>query len=301
MSAPAQVSFAAGKMPPRPLPQFSRVPYVLPGAAGYLGPLAALTPYSPPGSGYPGAGNVPSVDWSWEDDGMRNDDASVTLDHAYVYGGLYLTGSSATVTNSVIQAGTGLEIAPVAMHGSGGTVTTNTCTFGWLPGTTTPNGVDAGLVWDDADYTYLLTNCDLSGAPQGAGPVAGANSQIIGCYIHDLVQNTPPLGSHIDGIFNEGAANTLVQACFIDATADGVSATAALFFQSSGGFGGCNVLGNYLCGGSFTFYNQDATGINVINNTFGGGVFGDTSNTAPGTIGTWEGNTHPDGSPVPSP
>src|SRR6185503_10822858 len=141
--------------------------YVLPGTVGYLGSPGALTPYSPPGSGLPGAGNTPAG-WSWTVAGMRNDTGPVTLDHAQVYGGIYAAANVLTATNCVIMAGTASAIALVQHHGAsaalGGALTGNDSTLGWLTGTAPPAADDVPLIFDASGPLYDVERCDLSGA-----------------------------------------------------------------------------------------------------------------------------------------
>jgi hypothetical protein len=310
-SAPATVSFFSGRVPPWSLPQpfippVPPLPYVLPGTVGYLGSPGALTPYSPPGSGLPGAGALPDDTWQWESYGIRNDNASITLDHVMVYGAIFHTGENATITNSVISGGTGTEFYCYYNDNPSnptGVLSFTDSTFGWLDTATFPSGFDTATLHDNTgDPAYLVTRCDLSGTPQGLNP--GVGSQIINCYIHGLFENDPGADpTHLDGIFNQGAENVLIQGCYIDAgpITNPSVVTACLFFQGSPNFSGCVVTGNYLLGGSYTFYNENALGVVVTGNTFAGATFGDTNLVAPGTVGTWTGNVHPDGSVVPAP
>lgn len=265
--------------------------------------MSALTPYSPTGSGYPGAGNTPGSPWFWENDGMRNDSTNVTLDHAIVYGSLYLTGSNLTLTNSVILAGTGLEFSPVAAHGTSGTLTVTDCTLGWLPGLYPPSSDDTATVWDGTgNFVYNITRCDLSGAPQGLDP--GGGSTILSNWIHHIVSTDFLDVQHTDGIFCEGGSNILIQYNYIDMTADITASTAAIFIQNVGG-GTCSnitVDSNFLNGGGYTWENQSCVGSVTTNNVFGGvNSFGDATLVAPGTVGTWSNNVHPDGTVVPHP
>jgi len=314
-SPPAMAPFRAGRSPstaPPPAP----VPYVLPGAAGYLGSPGALTPYSPAASGFPGAGNTPGAGWSWTAAGLRNDSSPVSLDHARVYGGLYTAGNVITVTNSIIQAGTGSEIAPVQHHGaaatSGGAVTVTDSTLGWLPGTMPPAGDDVPVIFDVAGPLYDVERCDISGTPQGLDPpgsnIPGTPSLVLRNWIHALVQNNPAGPNHMDGIFSQGGSYLLIRGNYVDAPAEtspgAGDVTAAVFFQDTGTDTGVTVDGNYLSGGSYTLRNESIAGLVATGNTFSGIFkFGDAFNqtSSGGSIGTWAGNRHPDGSAVPSP
>ena len=58
------------------------------------------------------------------------------------------------------------------------------------------------------------------------------------------------------------------------------------------------MIGNFLQGGSYTLYNETSTGLDVENNTFGGGRYGNCSLSSGASWGVWSGNIHPDGTPV---
>jgi len=284
-------------------------PYVLPGTVGYLGSLSALTPYAPAGSAFPGAGNAPPG-WTWTAAGLRNDTSPETLDHVRVYGGIYTAGNVITVTSSIIQAGTGGEIAPVQHHGAvataGGKITVLDSTLGWLPGTMPPAGDDVPVIFDVNGPLYDVERCDCSGTPQGIDPpgsnMPGTPSLVLHNWIHGMVQNNTVTPNHMDGIFSQGGSDLLIQGNYVDAPVAG-AVTAAIFFQDrTTTDSDVSVIGNYLSGGAFTFRNETVTGIVVTGNTFSGqSQFGDAANIAPGTIGTWSGNVHPDGSAVLSP
>ena len=286
----------------------SSAPYVLPGTVGYLGSTGALTPYSPAGSGQPGAGNAPPG-WSWESYGLRNDASPETLDHVWIYGGIYTAGNVITVTNSIIQAGTGGELAPIAHHGAaataGGAITVYDSTLGWLAGTMPPSTDDVPAIFDVAGPLYDIERCDISGTPQGLDPpgsnISGTPSLVLNNWIHGLVQNNPSGPNHMDGIFSQGGEYLLIQGNYVDAPSR-ADVTACLFFQDSVTDTGIQVINNYLAGGGNTFYNETAAGIVVTGNTFAGnGFYADALNKSPGTIGQWSNNVHPDGSTVPSP
>lgn len=295
-------------------------PYVLPGTVGYLGALGALTSYSPVGSGLPGAGNAPSG-WSWTAAGLRNDSSPVSLDHAYVYGGLYTAGNVITVTNCIIQAGTGSEIACIQHHGaaatSGGVLTVYDSTMNWLstvPPGSVAGGSDIAPIFDVAGPRYDIRRCDLSGTPQGLDPSGsdlGATnpSLVLDNWIHNLIQNNPGGPNHLDGLFSQGGSNLIVTGNYINIFAESTpgasDVTAAIFFHDATQTDtDVTVQGNFLNGGGNTFYNETVVGIVVTDNVFGGlCLFGDALNQAGpgGTIGKWARNRHLDGTTVASP
>ena len=75
-------------------------------------------------------------------------------------------------------------------------------------------------------------------------------------------------------------------------------ATAAVFYQSSPGSTGNRLIGNYLSGGAYTLRNESSNGLDVIDNTFAGGVYGDYYLKPGASWGEWSGNVQLDGSPV---
>lgn len=285
----------------------SATPYVQPGTVGYLGSMSALTPYSPPGSGLPGAGNTPGAGWTWQSYGIRNDNATLSLDHVIIYGGLQTGCTSFTMTNSVMMGGLSWFVF-YATNVAGATLNFTNTTLSWWNVNVYPTGFDVATIHDSSGLcTYNVNRCDLSGLPQGLNP--GPGSQVTNNYIHGLVQNStdPNNPTHLDGVFNQGCNNVLLQGNFIDAGPYTTVAppTACLFFQNIGGpspITGLTVDSNFLYGGGRNFFNEDATGIVVTNNVFGGGyTFSAATNTGIGTIGTWSNNTTPQGVIVPSP
>lgn len=277
--------------------------YVQPGTVGYLGDTNALTHYAPSGSGLPGAGVAPSG-MAWGPAGLRCDDTNFILDHAYVHGGIYWTGTgSATVTNSILENPTDQNWYVFYSQNTTdtGQLTFTDCTLRHLAA---DPSTDIAAIWTNNGKALLATRLDLSGLPQGL-PCPGG-SVIDSCWIHDLVQPNPgssPL--HMDGIFSQGGDNWIIKNCYVDTPIRNPSdVTAAVFVQvipsGSGNVGG-QIIGNFLRGGSYTLRNETMVGLVVQNNVFGGFTFGDAWNQAPGTIGTWTGNVHTDNSAVPSP
>lgn len=281
--------------------------YVQPGTVGYLGSQSAptLTHFAPPGSGLPGDGVAPANS-SWQSYGLRNDDTNVSWDHYFIHGGIYWTGSgNFTMTNSVVQAGAGTGNAWYAFYSQNasnvGTLTFTDCT---MSHTSPDPDVDVAPIWANNGSPMIITRCDSSGMPQGL-PAPGG-SQIINNYIHDLAQPRPANPLHMDGIFSQGGDNITIQGNYVSVPIRSPSdVTAALFIQvipSGTGNTGIVVTGNYLKGGSYTLRNETGVGLVCTNNTFDGfSVGSDAWNQSPGTIGTWAGNTHVDGSTVSSP
>jgi hypothetical protein len=138
--------------------------------------------------------------------------------------------------------------------------------------------------------------------PQGLDPAASSIIEDNEIYVADgLVcwQNhaqgiTGPC--HSDGIFNEGSSNNTYKGNYIDAGMK--STTAALFYQNNAPIVGNHVIGNYIAGGAFTLYNENAVGLDVENNTFGRNVYGDCSLRSSGSWGRWAHNVKRDGTAV---
>ncbi len=277
--------------------------FVTPGTVGYLGDPSKLTHYAPAGSGLPGAGVAPAG-CAWGPAGLRCDNAALTLDHVYVHGGIYWTGTgTATVTNSIIE-GNGAKnwYAFYSQNpASGGSLIFTDCTVRMVnPDTST----DVAPIWANNGKPLMATRVDSSGAPQGL-PCPGG-SVIDSCCVHDLVQPRPgasPL--HMDGIFSQGGDNWLIKNSYIDVPKRNPSdVTAAVFCQvipaGKGNVGGV-IDTCYLAGGSYTLRNETMVGLRVRNCTFGGATFGDAWNQAPGTIAEWSNNLHTDKTPVKQP
>jgi len=224
-----------------------------------------------------------------------------------VHGGVYFTGTgAATISNSIIEGGSGTEwyVFYDAAGSSSARLTFTDTTLRWAPGKTYPSGSDVAPIWFRSEESMDVERCDISGLPQGIDPPG--NSVIKDNWIHGLVQNSTSASSptHLDGIFSQGGNNLTITGNYVDAPMRNPSdITAAVFFQDipNTPMTGLVVQSNYLHGGSYTLRNESAVGLVVKNNVFGGGTYGAAVNLAPATIGGWSGNTHSDGSPVPSP
>jgi hypothetical protein len=275
---------------------------VLPGTVGYLGPTSALNHYAPPGSGLPGAGAAPPG-CVWGPAGLRCDNTDLTLDHVYIHGGIYWTGTgTAGVTNSILEnpSGQNWYVFYSQNPTESGQLHFTDCTARHLaPNTAT----DVAPIWANNGKPLLATRLDISGMPQGL-PCPGG-SVIDSVWIHDLAQPRPGNPLHMDGIFSQGGDNWAIRNSRVDVPLRNPSdVTAAIFVQvippGSGDVGGV-VENCWLRGGSYTLRNETMTGLKVRNTVFAGATFGDAWNQAPGTIGEWAGNTHLDGSLVAKP
>lgn len=284
--------------------------YVLPGTVGYLGAVAALTPYSPAGSGLPGAGNAPAG-CAWQAYGLRCDNNSYSWDHVLINGGVYWTGvGTFTVTQSEVFGGTGTEWYDLVGHPSNtGTITptpgwvVKDSTLAWQNGKTYPCCNDVAPIWTVYGNEYVdAERDDLSGFPQGLP--GGVGSSAINNWIHGLFQARPGSNPvHLDGAFNQAGNGWLVQGNYIDAPVR-TDVTAALFDQDSPMDTGVVVKNNYLNGGAYNLVNDSASGMDVENNTFGSNVYGFAAapgGTVQGTYSVWSGNVDTSGHTVPEP
>lgn len=269
--------------------------YVQPGTVGYLGDPNALTVYQP--------GGAAPTDCSWQSYGLRCDDANVTWDHVWIKGSVYWNGTGTiTVTNSIIQGGTGSAWYALLGHNTNVSMVVKDSTLGWLPGQVMPSGVDAGPVWNLQGGTIDVERCDLSGMSQGLDP--GANSIVKDNWIHNLFQNgTSSSPTHLDGVYSQGGGNILIQGNYIDVPVRS-DTTAAIFIQDRGSTDtGISILNNYLNGGAYNLRNQTGINVDVENNTFGNSVWGFVGDLSgyPGTYGTWAGNVDSNGNAINKP
>lgn len=298
-ASPAASASASASVNPSSAP----AGYVQPGTVGYLGATSALTVYQPGGAVAPGC--------SWQSYGMRCGDNNVTLDHVWVKGGIYWTGTGTLkITNSIVQGGSGSEWYAVLGHPSssgalpGSIIDVENSTVGWLPGKTYPSGFDVAPIWSLYGNEAIIANADdLSGMPQGIDPTG--NSVVTNNWIHGLVQNgTSSSPTHLDGMYSQGGGNILMQGNYVDTPARS-DTTAALFIQDRGSTDtGITIKSNYLAGGAYVLRNQTGINVDVEGNTFGNsglyGYVGDLSGY-PGTYGTWTGNVDSSGNTIPKP
>lgn len=280
----------------------SSAQYVLPGSVGYLGATSSLAVYQPGGAALPGC--------QWLSYGLRCDNDNYTFDHVWIKGGVYWTGvGTFTLTNSIVQGGTGTEWYDIVGHPSNsGTITptpgivVRDSTLAWIPGKTYPCCTDVAPIWSVYGNQYVdAERDDLSGFPQGLP--GGVGSSAIDNYIHGLVQNDPSSPRHIDGVYNQSGSGWLVEGNYIDAPVR-TDVTAALFDQDSPMDTGVVVKDNYLAGGAYNLVNDSASGMDVEDNTFGPSVYGHVAppgGTVQGTYSVWSGNVDTSGNVVPKP
>lgn len=290
--ATSSPSSAPSSTPASPTTTTSSSPggYVQPGTVGYLGSTSALTVYEPGGAAPAGC--------SWQSFGLRCDQTDLTLDHVWIKGSLYWTGTgNLTVSQSIVQGGTGTAWYAILGHPStsgplNSTIKVTDSTVGWLPGKTMPSGEDVAPIWSAyGNQAQIAIRDDLSGMPQGIDPTA--NSIIQDNWIHGLVQTgTASAPTHLDGIFSQGGGNIKIDGNYVDVPVRS-DTTAAIFIQDRGSTDtGISITDNYLNGGAFTLRNQTGINVDVENNTFANSVWGAVGDLSgyPGTYGTWTGN-----------
>src|SRR6185437_12150679 len=205
--------------------------YVQPGSVGYLGSTSALTVYEPGGAAPSGC--------SWLSYGLRCDQTNLTLDHVWIKGSLYWTGTgNLTISQSIVQGGTGTAWYAILGHPStsgalNSTIKVTDSTVGWLPGKTMPSGEDVAPIWSAyGNQAQVAIRDDLSGMPQGIDPTA--NSIIQDNWIHGLVQTgTSTAPTHLDGIFSQGGGNIKIDGNYVDVPVRS-DTTAAIFIQDRG-------------------------------------------------------------------
>lgn len=275
--------------------------YVRPGTVGYLGSTSALTVYQPGGAAPSGC--------SWLSYGLRCDQTNLTLDHVWLKGSIYWTGTGTlTVSQSIVQGGTGTAWYAILGHpaSSGAlnsTIKVTDSTVGWLPGKTMPGGEDVAPIWSAyGNQAQIAIRDDLSGMPQGIDPTA--NSVIQDNWIHGLVQTgTASAPTHLDGIFSQGGGNIRIDGNYVDVPVRS-DTTAAIFIQDRGSTDtGISITDNYLSGGAFTLRNQSGINVDVERNTFAQSVWGAVGDTSgySGTYGTWTGNVGLNGTAITKP
>lgn len=275
--------------------------YVRPGTVGYLGSTSALTVYRPGGKAPAGC--------SWQSYGLRCDQTNLALDHVWIKGSFYWTGTGRlAVSRSIVQGGTGDSWYAILGHPptSGAidsTIEVTDSTVGWLPGQTVPAGEDVAPIWSIyGNQALTAIRDDLSGMPQGIDPTAG--SIVRDNWIHDLSQTgTASNPAHLDGIFSQGGSNITIEGNYVDVPVRS-DATAAIYIQDRGSTDtGISIIGNYLNGGAYILRNQTGIDVDVENNTFAHSVWGTVGDLTgyPGTYGTWTGNITLDGRTLTAP
>jgi hypothetical protein len=269
------------------------------GTTGYLGATSALTVYSQANGVIPAG----CTSWNATYKYLRCDQANLSLDHAWVKGGIYWTGcGNLNVTQSIIEwapSSTWHDVYAQCANGTAGaTLSVTDSTL--RSGTTYNGGSDIGAVTTNSTRPMLVNRSNFSGFPQGLDPAGGSLIQHSEIYATDGAQ----CGSstcHGDGLFSQGGNNITYDSNRVVVATSG-TVTAAVFWQvipctlQTGEI----VKNNYLQGGAYTFRNE-CSAVSVTDNVFAGAVYGDAYSAAPGTITAWTGNKHPDGSTVPSP
>lgn len=275
--------------------------YVKPGTVGYLGSKADLTVYQPGGASPGGC--------SWQAYGLRCNQTDLTLDHVWIKGSFYWTGTGQlTISQSIVQGGTGdswyaILGHPATAEPTGSTIQVTDSTVGWLPGQTMPVGDDVAPIWSTyGNQALIAIRDDLSGMAQGIDPTAG--SVIQDNWIHGLVQTgTASKPAHLDGIFSQGGGDITIEGNYVDVPVRS-DTTAAIYIQRLGSTDtGISIVGNYLNGGAYNLRNQTGINLDVRNNTFADSVWGTVGDLTgyPGTFGTWTGNITLDGKALTAP
>lgn len=299
-SAPPSSASSTPAVAPRTVPSPTGA-FVKPGTVGYLGSTSALTVYQPGGKAPSGC--------DWLSYGLRCDQTSLTLDHVWIKGSFYWTGTGTlSISQSIVQGGTGDSWYAILGHptSSGAlnsTIKVTDSTVGWLPGKTMPSGEDVAPIWSAyGNQAQIAIRDDLSGMPQGIDPTA--DSIIQDNWIHGLVQTgTADSPTHLDGIFSQGGGNIQITGNYVDAPVRS-DTTAAIFIQDQGATDtGISISGNYLNGGAFNLRNQTGIGVDVQNNTFANSVWGPVGDLSgyQGTYGTWAGNVSLGGAALTAP
>jgi Right handed beta helix region len=292
-----------------PAPSPARQPgsqgYVRPGTQGYRGAVSALTVYSVANGKVPAGSGC-----SWASGGVLScPDNNLTLDHAYVQGSLEWDGcGTLSISNSVVDwepAGSNwFSVYAACQSPSAGAVITVAGSTFETAGDVAYTGMsDTGAISESANnIPEEISNSLFKDFPQGLDPAADSTVKDNEIYVAnglqcwlDHAQGTTAT-CHSDGLFNEGSPNNIYEGNYINAGTG--SATAALFYQSGSPITGNQVIGNYIAGGSFTLYNQNATGLEVVNNTFGGYLYGDCSLQTGASWGKWAGNVKLDGTAI---
>lgn len=293
--------------PPTTDPPPAGGPFVQPGTQGYQGSAEDLTVYSAAN------GATPNIDCSWNQTYkfLDCDGQNLTLDHAYVQGGIYWRGcGNLLITDSIVdwqpsltwhsiyaQCENALPDTVLEVHNS--SLRTGPPSDPASPASSPASGggTDDPPLKTHSNRPMIVSNSLLTGFPQGLHPTGGSvisNNEI---YVRQGVGCAGPCDHHLDGLFSQGGNNITYQGNYIVVPTNS-EATAAVFFQGPASSGHV-IDGNYLQGGAYTLRNQTATGVVVTNNTFGGSVWGDVSDEN-GTYSVWQGNVHPDGTVVTS-
>ena len=280
-------------------------PYVQPGTQGYRGAVSALTIYSPANGKVP-AGSA----CSWASGGILScPDDNLTLDHTKILGSLEWKGcGTLSVTNSVVdwQSADGNWFSVDATCESPSPralITVSNSTFETAGDAPYTGMSDVGAISEYAnEIPEHISNSLFKDFPQGLDPAVDSVIRDNEIYVADGLKCWQDAAAgttatcHSDGLFNEGSSNNTYEGNYINAGTN--SATAALFYQSDSAITGNRIIGNYIAGGSFTLYNENAAGLDVENNTFGGYLYGSCALKSGGSWGSWKGNIRSGGSAV---
>jgi Right handed beta helix region len=269
--------------------------YVQPNSVGYRGSIASLTVVD---STHPLSGCT----WN-SNDGTVCPQANLTLDHVYVKGGLMWQGNGTiTITNSIIEGG---GAQPHTFHSSDSgspTIHIADSTLRWPDGQAFPTDSDNGLVISDGTGAFQLYRNNLYGQPHGI-EVVGDNSVIDSNWIHDLAYTASD--PHLDGIYVMSGKDITITHNYVDATANSIHATAAIFFSDwiSGKADLANTIvkNNFFSGGAYSFYDAGTINADVENNIIEFGVYGDAYLAQSATIATWINNTRLNGTVISKP
>lgn len=142
---------------------------------------------------------------------------------------------------------------------------------------------------------------DIRNSPDGFK--IGNGGTLEDSYIHDLTEYDPETDPHMDGIQFTGGTDITIRHNRI---VMGDHATSAILMSSGtdGGGNNCLIENNYLRGGAYTIYANQAgtTNMRFLNNTFDPMWvgYGFVTNYAAGTGNAWAGNVDLDGNVVPS-
>lgn len=250
----------------------------------------------------------PGTSWNDQYAFLQVDADNVTIDGAYIKGGVDFYGKGTlTITNSVVEGGYG-SFFVVLGRTANSTIDIRDSTLRWRTGSTPDIDTGVGAIQIFASLRMIALRNDISGTPDGI-QAAGDGTRIEGNWIHDLaILGTFPNNTHNDGIQLYNGNGVVVANNRIDIGFDGTHQNGAIFVQPGDGnrVGGLQIVGNYLEGGGYTLRLEKpvTTGVVVRDNVFGpltNGAFGHVSVTAGATVAEWAGNRLVDGSALPRP
>lgn len=272
------------------------------GTVGYRGTLADLHVIDSRSTAPPG------TSWNSDYNFLQVDADDLTIEGAYVKGGIdFYGGGTLTVRNSIIEGGYGSFFVILARtEGSG--VDIRDSTLRWRAGSTPNAQIGNGAIQIQATVRMIALRNDISGTPDGI-QLAGGGSRIERNWIHDLaVLGQYPDNTHNDGIQMYDGDDVVIADNRIEIGFNGTHQNAAIFVQPGDGntVRRLRVVGNYLQGGGYTFRLERpvTTGAVVRGNVFGeltSGAFGFVSVTEGAVIADWSGNLQADGTVIHAP